>query len=210
MRESTPVTGIERRDGRVVLTTPTATVRAWKVVLATNAWTHLLPGLESKQVPVWTYIVLTEPQGRFSEAGFLGPKYTPFATGGDPGQARFVVEGVVAQTMTDERQLDIVYRKLKNLPQCTQDTDFQRSTGRDTIGLAYDQYHNQFSNPPPDANSLKPLLEKEAAAWKALLGTGSMWLALSARSGFVRSAARHFLHVTASGFRVAMLSTSAR
>ena len=30
------------------------------------------------------YIVLTEPQGRFSEAGFLGPRYKPFATGGDP------------------------------------------------------------------------------------------------------------------------------
>ena len=31
------------------------------------------------------YIVLTEPQGRFSEAGFLGSRYKPFATGGDPG-----------------------------------------------------------------------------------------------------------------------------
>ena len=61
VRESTPVTGIERRDGRVLLSTPKGTVRAWKVVLATNAWSHLLPGLESKQVPVWTYIVLTEP-----------------------------------------------------------------------------------------------------------------------------------------------------
>ena len=30
------------------------------------------------------YIVLTEPQGRFSEAGFLGNRYKPFATGGDP------------------------------------------------------------------------------------------------------------------------------
>ena len=30
------------------------------------------------------YIVLTEPQGRFSEAGFLGARYKPFATGGDP------------------------------------------------------------------------------------------------------------------------------
>ncbi|WCJ58866.1 DUF1501 domain-containing protein [Fontisphaera persica] len=50
------------------------------------------------------YIVLTEPQGRFSEAGFLGSKYKPFATGGDPAQARFVVEGVVAQGITDERQ----------------------------------------------------------------------------------------------------------
>jgi uncharacterized protein (DUF1501 family) len=50
------------------------------------------------------YIVLTELQGRFSEAGFLGGRYKPFATGGDPAQPRFVVEGVVAQGITDERQ----------------------------------------------------------------------------------------------------------
>jgi hypothetical protein len=50
------------------------------------------------------YIVLTEPQGRFSEAGFLGNRYKPFATGGDPAQARFAVEGVVAQGITDEQQ----------------------------------------------------------------------------------------------------------
>lgn len=50
------------------------------------------------------YIVMTQPLGRFSEAGFLGPRYQPFATGGDPGQARFVVEGVVAQNISDERQ----------------------------------------------------------------------------------------------------------
>ncbi len=50
------------------------------------------------------YIVLTQPQGRFSEAGFLGNRYKPFATGGDPGQARFAVEGVVAQGITDQRQ----------------------------------------------------------------------------------------------------------
>jgi uncharacterized protein (DUF1501 family) len=50
------------------------------------------------------YIVVTEPQGRFSEAGFLGSRYKPFATGGDPGQARFAVEGVVAQGISDQRQ----------------------------------------------------------------------------------------------------------
>ena len=33
------------------------------------------------------YVVLTEPQGRFSEVGFLGPRYKPFATGGDPESA---------------------------------------------------------------------------------------------------------------------------
>lgn len=50
------------------------------------------------------YVVLTEPQGRFSEAGFLGSRFKPFATGGDPAQARFVVEGVIAPTITDRRQ----------------------------------------------------------------------------------------------------------
>jgi hypothetical protein len=50
------------------------------------------------------YIVLTEPQGRFSEAGFLGSRFKPFATGGDPGAPRFLVEGVVAQGISDQRQ----------------------------------------------------------------------------------------------------------
>ncbi|MFN2352286.1 MAG: DUF1501 domain-containing protein [Kiritimatiellia bacterium] len=50
------------------------------------------------------YIVMTQPQGRFSEAGFLGLRYMPFATGGDPGKTPFVVEGVVAPGITRERQ----------------------------------------------------------------------------------------------------------
>jgi hypothetical protein len=50
------------------------------------------------------YIVLTQPQGRFSEEGFLGPKFKPFATGGDPNATRFEVEGIVARGITDERQ----------------------------------------------------------------------------------------------------------
>ena len=50
------------------------------------------------------YVVLTQPQGRFSEEGFLGPLYKPFATGGDPNGGRFEVEGVVARGITDERQ----------------------------------------------------------------------------------------------------------
>jgi hypothetical protein len=54
--------------------------------------------------PVPPYVVLTEPQGRFSEAGFLGQRYKPFATGGDPGAARFAVEGLVAEGISDERQ----------------------------------------------------------------------------------------------------------
>jgi hypothetical protein len=50
------------------------------------------------------YIVLTQPQGRFSEAGFLGPLYKPFATGGDPNRSVFEVEGIVAKGISDDRQ----------------------------------------------------------------------------------------------------------
>ena len=50
------------------------------------------------------YIVLTQPQGRFSEAGFLGTRYKPFATGGNPKQKVFLVEGVAAPGISRQRQ----------------------------------------------------------------------------------------------------------
>jgi hypothetical protein len=50
------------------------------------------------------YVVLTQPQGRFSEEGFLGPKLKPFATGGDPNANRFEVEGIISRGITDARQ----------------------------------------------------------------------------------------------------------
>jgi len=52
------------------------------------------------------YVVLTEPQGRFDEAGFLGSRFKPFATGGDPAKTPFAVEGVVAPGITEEHQKD--------------------------------------------------------------------------------------------------------
>ena len=52
------------------------------------------------------YIVLTEPQGRFDEAGFLGSRFKPFATGGDPAKTPFAVEGVVAPGITEQHQKD--------------------------------------------------------------------------------------------------------
>jgi hypothetical protein len=52
------------------------------------------------------YIVLTQPQGRFSEEGFLGQRYKPFATGGDPAQTRFAVEGIAAPGVTEQRLHD--------------------------------------------------------------------------------------------------------
>ncbi len=51
------------------------------------------------------YVVLTEAQGRFSEAGFLGQRFKPFCTGGDPNKQPFAVEGLIAEGISDERQL---------------------------------------------------------------------------------------------------------
>jgi glycine/D-amino acid oxidase-like deaminating enzyme len=61
--EQTPVTLIRRQGNEVVLTTPGGTVRANKVVLATNAYTHLLKGLKKtsyRQFPMWTSVIVTE------------------------------------------------------------------------------------------------------------------------------------------------------
>jgi glycine/D-amino acid oxidase-like deaminating enzyme len=59
--EKTPVTEIKRGKDKITLITPNGTVKADKVVLATNAWSHFFPKLKSKQIPVWTHIVITEP-----------------------------------------------------------------------------------------------------------------------------------------------------
>ncbi len=54
------------------------------------------------QIP--PYVVFTEPQGRFDEAGFLGSRYRPFATGGDPSATPFAVEGIVTPGITPDQQ----------------------------------------------------------------------------------------------------------
>ena len=59
--ENSPVSEIKRGKDKITLITPNGTVKADKVVLATNAWSHFFPKLKSKQIPVWTHIVITEP-----------------------------------------------------------------------------------------------------------------------------------------------------
>ena len=81
-----------RTPGRLVYPSVGAVVSVFK------GYDHGYAGL----VP--PYIVLTEPQGRFSEAGFLGQRYKPFCTGGDPSRTPFAVEGIVAAGISDERQ----------------------------------------------------------------------------------------------------------
>jgi len=50
------------------------------------------------------YVVMLQAAGRFSEEGFLGPGYKPFATGGDPSAERFEVQGIVNRGINDARQ----------------------------------------------------------------------------------------------------------
>jgi hypothetical protein len=49
------------------------------------------------------YISLTSGSTRFNEAGFLGPQYKSFATGGAPEGAQFSVEGIVNSTYSDDQ-----------------------------------------------------------------------------------------------------------
>jgi len=49
-------------------------------------------------------VLLTTSQGRFSESGFLGSRYKPFVTGGDPSRTPFLVSGYVVEGITDARR----------------------------------------------------------------------------------------------------------
>ena len=58
--EHSPVLSIHR--GRnFTLTTPDGAVEAERILLATNAYSHLFPLTRRTQVPAWTYVVATEP-----------------------------------------------------------------------------------------------------------------------------------------------------
>jgi hypothetical protein len=92
------ITQTGRRPGKTVFPCAGAVVSLFK------GYDHGYKGV----VP--PYVVLTESQGRFSEAGFLGQRYKPFVTGGDPNKEPFTVEGIVAQGISDERQ--VARRKL--------------------------------------------------------------------------------------------------
>ena len=89
------------------------------------------------------YIVMTKPQGRFSESGFLGNKYKPFSTGGNPVQEVFAVEGIVAPGISDQQQIE--RRKLLN--------------SLDTLG-----------NAMPENSKFKQFNQSEQAAYDLMFG----------------------------------------
>lgn len=59
--ERSPVVALERADRGVLARTAAATVRADRVVLATNAFPALLKRLRLFTVPVYDYVLMTEP-----------------------------------------------------------------------------------------------------------------------------------------------------
>ena len=58
--ENSPVGSI-RRNGDFELHTAGGTLRAERLVLATNAYSHLFPSIRRKQVPAFTHMLATEP-----------------------------------------------------------------------------------------------------------------------------------------------------
>jgi len=105
------------------------------------------------------YIVVTEPPGRFDEAGFLGARCKPFATGGDPSQSRFMVEGIVAEGITDQQQR--ARRELLN-----------------TL--------NTLPKALPENASLKAFVRSEDQAYDMILGDGSKIFDLSTENDELR------------------------
>jgi len=69
--ERTPVTAFSRGP-KLILETPGGQVAADKVVFATNAYSAAFTGLRSRQLPVHTHVVLTEPlrEEHFAEIGW--------------------------------------------------------------------------------------------------------------------------------------------
>ncbi|MGH3728027.1 MAG: NAD(P)/FAD-dependent oxidoreductase [Micromonosporaceae bacterium] len=61
IHEQTPVQTVERTSDGWRVSTPHGTVVAREVVVATNAWQHRFPELRTRQMPVWNYLLVTEP-----------------------------------------------------------------------------------------------------------------------------------------------------
>jgi glycine/D-amino acid oxidase-like deaminating enzyme len=62
IHENTPVSAIGFRGGRVELSAKTGTLRAEKLILATNAYSHhLRPSLAARFLPLYDYILVSEP-----------------------------------------------------------------------------------------------------------------------------------------------------
>ncbi len=74
MFENTPVERLTRTAGRVIARTPRGAVAADKVALATNGFPPLLKRLALRTVPIYDYVLVTEPltHAQLQEIGWVG------------------------------------------------------------------------------------------------------------------------------------------
>jgi glycine/D-amino acid oxidase-like deaminating enzyme len=72
--EGTPVEAVRVEGRRVTVQTPNGLVRADQAVLATNAYSVQFPEIQRYVVPIYSYIVLTEPltPERWNDLGWTG------------------------------------------------------------------------------------------------------------------------------------------
>jgi glycine/D-amino acid oxidase-like deaminating enzyme len=61
--EQTPMRGISRRGGAIEVRTPGGNIRARKCLLATNAFKSPVRRMQRRTVPIWDYVLMTEPLG---------------------------------------------------------------------------------------------------------------------------------------------------
>lgn len=95
LHTETPVTGLARDRGGWVLTTPGGTLRAQRVILATNAYTPpgLWPGLAQTVVPVRSYQLATAPLSDNVRKSILPHGHALSDTRGDLFFYRFDADG---------------------------------------------------------------------------------------------------------------------
>lgn len=70
--ERTPLVEVRKTNGKFEIKTQKGKITAEKILFATNAFSHLIPSIRTKQVPAFTHIVLTErlSEEKLSEIGW--------------------------------------------------------------------------------------------------------------------------------------------
>lgn len=74
VHEDTEVTGLERDGDAVLVQTPTGSIRAGKVLLATSAFRSPVRAIRARVIPVFDYVLVTEPlsQAQWDSIGWQG------------------------------------------------------------------------------------------------------------------------------------------
>ena len=106
------------------------------------------------------YISLTSGSSRFNEAGFLGPQFKSFATGGNPEGVTFSVEGIVNSSFTDD-QLKSRKKLLNSL--------------------------DKFSETLPSNNQLAAMDNYQTQSYQLILGSDRKVFNLSEESDSIRN-----------------------